>query len=311
MTQIYFAATAKQWPLYRDTLAQACARLRLDVTISPHAHDPAAVDYIIFEPDGVIQDFTPFTNCKAVLNLWAVVERLVTNPTLRQPLCRMVDPAMTESMSEYVTGHVLRYHLGLDGHILNQDGIWRHDHIPPIARKRPVGILGMGQLGQAAARALQGLNFPVMGWSRSEKSLPGIETYHGEAGLAQVLSRAEILVLLMPRTPQTENILNTTRLALMPRGAKIINPGRGPLIDDDALLSALNSGQIGHATLDVFRTEPLPAQHPFWGHPNVTVTPHIAADTHPDTAAQVLAENIRRGEAGLAFLHLVDRTRGY
>ena len=127
----------------------------------------------------------------------------------------------------------------------------------------------------------------------------------------QLLSRAEILVLLMPRTPQTENMLNAARLALMPWGAKIINPGRGPLIDDDALLSALNSGHIGHATLDVFRIEPLPAQHPFWGHPNVTVTPHIAADTHPDTAAQVLAENIRRGEAGLAFLHIVDRTRGY
>jgi glyoxylate/hydroxypyruvate reductase A len=129
--------------------------------------------------------------------------------------------------------------------------------------------------------------------------------------LHHALAGAEIVVLLLPRTAATENLLGDRRLSLLARGASIINPGRGTLIDDDALLSALDSGQVGHATLDVFRVEPLPANHPFWHHPRVTVTPHIAAQTRPATSSAVIAENIRRGEAGEPFLHLVDRARGY
>jgi glyoxylate/hydroxypyruvate reductase A len=154
---------------------------------------------------------------------------------------------------------------------------------------------------------LRALNFPVTGWSRTEK--PGC--LHGEEGLRKALSGAQIVVLLLPKTPETENLLNAERLALLPKGAVILNPGRGALIDDAALLAALDAGHIGHATLDVFRVEPLPADHPFWTHPRVTVTPHIAADTRAYSAARVIAENIRRGEAGEPFLHLVDRARGY
>ena len=126
-----------------------------------------------------------------------------------------------------------------------------------------------------------------------------------------MLSRAEILVLLLPLTAATENILSTETLALLPKGATLINPGRGALIDDAALLAALDSGQIGQATLDVFRTEPLPADHPYWHHPKVTVTPHIASATRPESAAEAIAENIRRSEAGETLLHLVDRSAGY
>jgi glyoxylate/hydroxypyruvate reductase A len=126
-----------------------------------------------------------------------------------------------------------------------------------------------------------------------------------------VLQQAEIAVLLLPDTPATENTLDARRLALMPEGAVILNPGRGPLIDDDALLAALDTGRIGHATLDTFRTEPLPPGHPYWAHPRVTVTPHIASETRASSASRAIAENIRRGEAGLPFLHLVDRDRGY
>jgi glyoxylate/hydroxypyruvate reductase A len=118
-------------------------------------------------------------------------------------------------------------------------------------------------------------------------------------------------VTLLPLTPETENLLDAARLALPARGAALINPGRGPLIDDDALLAALDTGRIGHATLDVFRTEPLPRDHPYWAHPRVTVTPHVASATRPATAAQVIVENIRRAEAGEPLLHLVDRARGY
>jgi glyoxylate/hydroxypyruvate reductase A len=241
-----------------------------------------------------------------VLSLWAGVERIVGNATLTQPLCRMVDPALTEGMVEWVVGHALRHHLGMDRHIANPRHIWDNS-CPPLARERPVAMLGMGALGAACAQALRALNFPVTGWSRSPK--PG--SLHGEDGLAQALRSAQIVVTLLPKTPETENLLNAARLALLPRGAVILNPGRGALIDDAALLTALDAGQIGHATLDVFRTEPLPQDHPYWTHPHVTVTPHIAADTRPASATRVIAENIRRGQAGEAFLHLVDRRRGY
>jgi len=172
-------------------------------------------------------------------------------------------------------------------------------------------VLGLGALGQACATTLAELGFDVTGWSRSAKTVPGIKCLSGDAGLREALASAEIVVLLLPFTPQTENILNAETLALLPRGAVVINPGRGPLIDDDALLAALDSGHISHATLDVFRMEPLPKDHPFWAHPNITVTPHIAADTRPSTAAKVIAENIRRNEAGEALLYLVDRGAGY
>jgi glyoxylate/hydroxypyruvate reductase A len=267
---------------------------------------PETVDYVVYAPSSPLQDFTPYTRTKAVLSLWAGVERVVGNTTLTQPLCRMVDPGLTEGMVEWVVGHVLRHHLGIDRHIINPNHVW-DPTCPPLARERPVTILGMGALGAAAAVALRALNFPVTGWSRSEK--PGC--LHGEAGLKSALATAQIVVLLLPRTPETENLLNADRLALLPKGAAILNPGRGALIDDGALLAALDAGQIGHATLDVFRTEPLPPDHRFWSHPRVTVTPHIAADTRASSAARVIAENIRRGESGEPFLHLVDRGRGY
>jgi glyoxylate/hydroxypyruvate reductase len=208
---------------------------------------------------------------------------------------------------EWVVGHTLRHHLGLDRHIVNPGHVW-DPTCPPLARERPVAMLGMGALGTACARALTALNFPVTGYSRTAKAIPGIPT---TTDLRSALSTAQIVVTLLPRTPETENILNAETLALLPRGAVILNPGRGPLIDDDALLAALATGHIAHATLDVFRTEPLPRDHPFWSHPHITVTPHIAADTRASGAARVLVENIRRGLAGEPFLHLVDRTRGY
>ncbi|WP_343081670.1 glyoxylate/hydroxypyruvate reductase A [Ostreiculturibacter nitratireducens] len=308
---IFFAAGPALWPDYREPLARACREAGLDVTVSDSAPDPSAVDYIVFAPGGVIEDFGPYANAKAVLNLWAGVEKIAPNPTLTQPLCRMVDPAMTEGMVEYVTGHVMRHHLGMDAHILGQDGIWRNDVMPPIARERRVTVLGLGELGAAAARMLAALRFQVSGWSRTQKDIPDVDCLSGEAGLAEALRRAEILVTLLPNTKATENILDAERLALMPEGAFIVNPGRGSLIDDEALLAALDAGRIAHATLDVFREEPLPPAHSYWAHPRVTVTPHIAAETRPASASRVVAENIRRGEAREPFLHLVDRTQGY
>jgi glyoxylate/hydroxypyruvate reductase len=306
VVRVYFAAGRSLWAEYGAALHAAFAEAGLDSTLSDTCPDPAAVDYIIYAPSSPLQDFTPFTRCKAVLSLWAGVERIVGNTTLTQPLCRMVDPALTEGMVEWVVGHTLRHHLGMDRHIVNPKHVWDNT-CPPLARERPVAMLGMGVLGAACADALRALHFPVTGWSRNPR--PGC--LQGVEGLSQALQTAQIVVTLLPRTPETENLLNAARLAMLPRGAVILNPGRGAIIDDDALLAALNTGHIGHATLDVFRTEPLPPGHPYWTHASVTVTPHIAADTRPASASRVIAENIRRGQAGEPFLHLVDRNRGY
>jgi glyoxylate/hydroxypyruvate reductase A len=304
MTTVLFAAPSL-WAEYETALPKALAEAGVTAQVVTEA-PPDAVDYIVYAPSSPLQEFTPYPRAKAVLSLWAGVERVVGNPTLTQPLCRMVDPALTEGMVEWVVGHTLRHHLGMDRHIVNPGHVW-DPTCPPLARERPVTILGMGALGAACAAALQALNFPVTGWSRTEK--PGC--LHGADGLTQALATARILVTLLPKTPETEGLLNADRLALLPQGAVILNPGRGALIDDLALLDALDRGHIGQATLDVFRVEPLPPEHPFWAHPRVTVTPHIAADTRPSSAARVIAENIRRGEAGLPFLHMVDRARGY
>ncbi len=308
-TNVLFAANDALWQDYRDPLRKALAEVGVDANLSTDIPAPK-VDYIVYSPGSDLQDFTPYTRCKAVLNLWAGVENIVTNPTLDMPLARMVDEGLTQGMVEWVTGHVLRHHLGLDTHIMHQDGTWRHDP-PPLATDRTVAILGLGQLGQACGEALAGLGFDVAGWSRSPKDIPEITCLHGDDGLKDALEKAEILVLLLPLTDETTDLMNAARLALLPRNAVILNPGRGALIDDDALLAALDLGKPAHATLDTFRTEPLPPEHPFWAHPQVTVTPHIASETRPSSAARVIAENIRRGEADEPFLHLVDRDLGY
>ncbi|WP_417268017.1 2-hydroxyacid dehydrogenase [Celeribacter baekdonensis] len=306
---LLFSAPDRAWPSYETALPQALKAAGIEAHVTREAA-PEAVDYIIYAPNDMLTDFTPYTRTKAVLSLWAGVEKIAPNPTLTQPLCRMVDPGLAEGMRDYVVGHVMRYHLGMDRHIHGLNGAW--DHItPPLARDRSVAVLGLGELGQTCARTLAALGFLVTGWSRRPKEIAGLTCVSGPEGLETVLRRGEIVVLLLPNTPETENTLNAETLALLPKGARIMNPGRGSLIDDDALLAALETGQIGHATLDVFRTEPLPQDHPYWAHPNVTVTPHIAAETRAQTAAEVIAENIRRGEAGEILLHLVDRAAGY
>ena len=306
MTGLLFSAPAGDWAQWRAPLERACAGLGVEVS---DRMDPEAVDYVAYAPGGGLTDFGRFPRLKAVLSLWAGVERIVGDPTIRVPLCRMVDPGLKAGMVEYVTGHVLRHHLGIDAHLKRQDGVWRGGLVPPLAADRRVGILGLGELGAAAGRALAGLGFDVAGWSRRPKADLPFPALSGEDGLAEVLGRSEILVLLLPATPATEGLMNADRLARLPAGAVLINPGRGRLVDEAALLAALD--RLGHATLDVFRVEPLPPEHPFWSHPKVTVTPHIASATRPATAAQVVAENIRRAEAGEPLLYQVDRAQGY
>jgi glyoxylate/hydroxypyruvate reductase A len=310
MLRLLLAASESDRADFADPIRAACTAAGLAIDLAPdHAEEDA--DYIIFAPSGRIPDFTRAQQTRAVLSLWAGVEGIANIPGLTQPLARMVAPGMTAGMVAYVTGHVLRHHLGTDTDVLRRPGDWTPRPVKPTS-ERPVTILGLGELGSACAAALAGLGFPVTGWSRTARRPPAsARCLHGPDGLEAALASAAIVVTLLPLTPDTASILDARTLALPARGAALINPGRGALIDDAALLAALDSGQIGHATLDVFRTEPLPPGHPFWHHPRVTVTPHIAASTPPGDAARLIAENIRRCEAGLPLLFEVDRLRGY
>ncbi len=307
--KILFSANEENWRRYKAPLQDALDDKSLDyelgITITP-----SEVDYIIYAPSSPLQDFSPYTKLKAVLNLWAGVEGVTNNKTLNVPLARMVDSGLTDGMVEWVTGHTLRHHLGIDKHIHGQDGIWR-SYVPPLAKDRIITILGLGTLGTACGIALERLGFNVRGWSRREKRVDGILCFYGDDQIDSSLLDADIVVLLLPDTPLTQNILNQHTLNLLKRGAFVLNPGRGPLIDDDALLAALETGQIEHATLDVFRIEPLPKNHQYWSNNKVTVIPHKASETRPKTASQVIAMNIERAENGQELLYLVDRENGY
>ena len=309
---VYFSAREELWPLYHGPLRAAFSHAGLDLELVQTAPDPTAVDYMIYAPEED-DDLSVYTNLRLIQSLWAGPEKLLANPTLTQPVSRMVEPGMTRGMVEYVLGHVLRHHLQTDTYAAARPGewLWHGGLTQPLAKDRVVGVLGVGELGMACAHALHQTGFPTLGWSRTLKSDPDIACFAGDEGLQEVLGRADILVLLVPLTPQTENLINAQTIAAMKDGAAIINPGRGPLIVDDALLAALDAGKLSGATLDVFDVEPLLADHRYWTHPKVLVTPHIASETRIETAAAVVAENIRRDMAGEPVLHLIDRSRSY
>ena len=307
--KILFSANEENWKRYKAPLQDALDDKSLDYELGTTI-TPSEVDYIVYAPSSSLQDFSPYAKLKAVLNLWAGVEGVTNNKTLKVPLARMVDSGLTDGMVEWVTGHTLRHHLGIDKHIHGQDGIWR-SYVPPLAKDRIITILGLGTLGTACGIALKRLGFNVRGWSRREKRVDGIQCFYGDEQIDSSLMDADIVVLLLPDTPLTQNILNQHTLNLLKRGAFVLNPGRGPLIDDAALLAALETGQIEHATLDVFRIEPLPQNHQYWSNNKVTVIPHKASETRPKTASQVIAMNIERAENGQELLYLVDRENGY
>ena len=299
---------------WRAALLAGAAALGLPMTLhdDPAAVDPATVDCLVFAHAGPVQDFRPYVRLRAILSIWAGVEKALAMPGLPEgvPLTRMVEPGLVWGMRDYVVGHVMRRHLDLDAALAGPGPVWG-EPVPPLARDRTVGVLGLGALGGVAARALAALDFRVLGWSRTAKAIPGVDCRTGPEGLCAVLAAAEILVCLLPATPATEGLLDAAALALLPCGASLINAGRGALIDDAALLAALDAGRLANATLDVFRVEPLPADHPFRRHARVTVTPHVASATRPETAAPEILAQIARLARGEPLIHVVDRRRGY
>ena len=283
-----------------------------EVRFFPEVGDRESVEYaLVWQPPPGLLASLP--NLKVIFGLGAGIDHLLRDPELpRQvPIVRLVDPYMTDAMSEYVALSVLRLHRqDLDYLVQQRTAAWE-EREQKNAAERPVGILGFGTLGQDAGRKLKALGFPVAGWSRSAKAIGGFETFAGTDGLNALLAASEILVCLLPLTSETAGILNTGNFARLPRGAGIVNAGRGGHLVEDDLIPALDSGQLSGAVLDVFRKEPLPPDHPFWRHRRILVTPHIAAETHPPTAAPIISEAIRRFEAGLPVVNMVDLARGY
>jgi glyoxylate/hydroxypyruvate reductase len=300
------AATARWRPLLAQLMPQH------EVRFWPEIGDPATIEYaLVWQPEPGVLARLP--RLRLIVGLGAGVDHLLRDPELPRhiPIMRLVDPYMTDAMSEFVVLSVLRLHRqDLDYLAQQRAGEWRElEQKNP--GERPVGILGFGTLGQDAGRKLKSLGFPVAGWSRSAKAVPGFATHASAAGLEALVAQSEILVCLLPLTAATEGILNADLFSRLPRGAGLVNAGRGGHLVEADLIPALDAGQLSGAVLDVFREEPLPSDHPFWRHPRIIVTPHIAAETHPPTAAKIIGEAIRRFEAGQPVANLVDWSRGY
>ena len=261
-------------------------------------------------PAGLIASFP---NVKLIVSLGMGVDHLLADDRLPAgvPIVRIMDDGLVGQMSEYAIYWALRHHREIDTYAASQRARqWKpEDFVDTIDRR--IGVMGLGSIGQDTAGKFAALGFPTAGWSRTAKSLPGIETFHGADGLQRFLARTDILIDVLPLTRDTRGLLDAKAFAALPRGAYFINMARGGHVVDNALLAALESGQISGAALDVFNVEPLPQDHPYWTHPKVHVTPHIAGATNPRTASPGVIENIKRMRAGQALIHTVDPKSGY
>jgi glyoxylate/hydroxypyruvate reductase A len=300
-------ATAKDATEWRDGLAARLPQARVHV-----ADDAPPCDYAVLwrPPDDV---FARHPHLKALFSLGAGVDGLLAMPTLPPgiPLVRMEDGGMLAQMVEYALYVALREFRGFRAYGASQS---RHEWAPRGMRPRAafrVGVLGLGVLGGGVAQELAAFGFDVAGWSRTPRGVPGVHCQCGDAALDAVLARSDLLLLFLPATPSTTGLVDRERIARMPAGAAIANLSRGELVDEDAVLEALDSGALGAAYLDVFRHEPLPRGHALWTHPRVHITPHVAALTDVDAACDQVASKILRFEAGLAVSGIVERERGY
>ncbi len=257
--------------------------------------------------------FRPFRQLRAVFALGAGIDRLIGRTDLPESVAiyRLLDAGMAEQMLEYVLYGVLGYQRGFDHYwTAQQQNQWRPLR-PRAASEVQVTVLGGGIIGGHVAQGLHGRGYPVTLWSRSGHAPPGIASASGSEALPALLAQTDVLVSLLPSTAATRGLLNGERLQLLRRDALLINAGRGDVLDESALLAALASGQLRGALLDVFASEPLPPSHPFWRHPGITLTPHIAAQTLLPEAVRQIADNLRALEYGQSPTGRVDRSRGY
>lgn len=284
----------------------------LEIEVWPEVKDPKAIDAILVWLPPAEGGISLFRNLKVIQSLGAGVNQLDLKSLPRHiPLARLVDPGLNVSMRDYCIWAVLRHYRGLDTHAEHQPlKKWVY-YIPPPKSAVNVGIMGIGELGGEVARAIADLGFSVRGWSRTPKTIDRVACFSGASGLREFASKTDILICLLPLTPETRGILARPLFEMLPKGAKLINVGRGGHLAEADLIPAIESGRIASATLDVFATEPLPPEHPFWTHPKITVTPHVAAFGAAVSAAPVVVENLRRAMAGERLLNQVDIDKGY
>jgi len=274
--------------------------------------DKRLVDYaLVWKPEpGSLRQFS---NLKIIFSIGAGIDHLkgsdIVPPGI--PVVRMVETSLTAGMVEYVCYHALRFHRFMPQYERYQrEQQWR-TIMPVPASARTIGILGLGVLGSAVAQALKPFGFRIAGWSRTAKRVGGVESYYGDSQLNAFLGQTDILVCLLPLTEQTRYILNAENLSKLPRGACLINAGRGRHQVQSDLIGLLDNGRLGGAALDVFEDEPLPQHDPLWSHPKISITPHVASMTTPSCGAQHVRDNITRFRLGKPLAHLANMERGY
>jgi len=285
----------------------------LEIRMFPEAGDPAGIEAAVVWTAHDMMELRRYPKLRLIVSMGAGVDHLFRppGPPPGVPVARLVDTRLTQGMTEWVLLNALRFHRQDPQYRdLQARRIWEELPAPETSARR-IGIMGLGELGTDAARALRALGFPVMGWSRRPKQAEGVETFHGDEGLLAMAARADMLVCLLPLTPQTRGIIDARLLGTMRPGGYLLNAARGGHQVAADLLAALDSGQLAGAALDVFEPEPLPADSPFWSHPKVILTPHAASITIPASAAPQVVENIHRARQGRPLINLVDFAAGY
>lgn len=253
-----------------------------------------------------------FRNLKMIVSLGMGVDHLLADAKLPDvAITRIMDEGLVGQMSEYALYWGLWHHREIEKYAASQRAKkWKPEEFIDSIHRR-IGVMGLGTIGQDTANKFAALGFPTAGWSRTQKTLPGVETFHGPSGLPKFLGQTNILVNVLPLTRETRGIMDRTLFAALPKGAFVINMGRGGHVVDDDLLAALDSCHLGGAALDVFNAEPLPPEHPYWAHPRVHITPHMAGYTNPRTASPGVIDNIKALRAGQPLKNTVDAKAGY
>ncbi len=307
---IAYISRGPDGPLWRAALEKGLGPV--DFRPSDMLGDKADIEVAMAwkPPQGLLASLP---NLKLIVSLGMGVDHLLADGRVPSgvPIVRIMDEGLIGQMTEYALYWALHHHRDIDKYAENQrDTRWREEPFVDTANRR-VGVLGLGSIGQDTSDKFSKLGFPTAGWSRTAKNLPGVETFHGRESLPRFLGRSDILVNVLPLTRETHGLLDAAAFAALPKGAYVINMARGGHVVDEALLAALDSGHLSGAALDVFNQEPLPADHAYWRHPKVHVTPHVAGATNPRTASPGVIENIKRVRAGKPLLYAVDPASGY